>query len=101
MCDTKGLELKDFQRILDDLRGEIERGLKSDKLEDRIHVAWICIAEPSERVEEGEQELVRLCAQFRIPVIVVLTQAIGPDDFIIDVKGLLPQADAIVRVLTR
>jgi predicted GTPase len=38
LCDTKGLELANFEEILADLEAEIERSTKSGKIEDRVHV---------------------------------------------------------------
>jgi uncharacterized protein (DUF697 family)/GTP-binding protein EngB required for normal cell division len=99
LCDTKGLELADFDAILGSLEAEITRSLASGKVEDRIHLLWLCIAEPGARVEQGEIQLVQLCARYQIPALVVLTKAIGPKTFAATVKELLPEARAIIRVL--
>jgi uncharacterized protein (DUF697 family)/GTP-binding protein EngB required for normal cell division len=99
LCDTKGLELAGFKEILADLEAEIERGISSGKIEDRVHILWLCIAEPGERVEKGEEQLIAVCERHRMPSIVVLTKAIGPDSFETTVKELLPCAKNIIRVL--
>jgi hypothetical protein len=78
LCDTKGLELAAFEKILADLEAEIERGISSGKVEDRIHILWLCIAEPGARVEAAEEQVIAACERHRIPAIVVLTKAIGP-----------------------
>jgi predicted GTPase len=41
LCDTKGLELAGFNKILADLEAEIERGSSSGKIEDRVHILWL------------------------------------------------------------
>ncbi len=99
LCGTKGLELAGFNKILADLEAEIERGISSGKIEDRVHILWLCIAEPGGRVEEGEEQLIDVCERHRIPAIVVLTKAIGPDSFEATVKELLPRAKNVIRVL--
>jgi uncharacterized protein (DUF697 family)/GTP-binding protein EngB required for normal cell division len=99
LCDTKGLELADFRKILADLESEIERSMASGKVEDRIHFLWLCVAEPSARVEEGEIQLVKLCARHGIPTIVVLTKALGPRSFGARVRELIPEARNVIRVL--
>ena len=100
LCDTKGLELSDYTKIINDLEKELQDCRASGKVEDRIHVAWICISEPGSRVEEGEQALARLCEKYDVPYIIALTKAIGPEEFSEDVQELLPRAKAIVRILT-
>lgn len=99
LCDTKGLELAAFNKILADLEAEIERGIASGKIEDRVHILWLCIAEPGGRVEKGEEQLIAVCERHRIPAIVVLTKAIGPRSFRDTVKKLLPGAKNVIRVL--
>jgi uncharacterized protein (DUF697 family)/GTP-binding protein EngB required for normal cell division len=99
LCDTKGLELADFDKILASLEAEITRSMASGKVEDRIHLLWLCIAEPGVRIEQGEIELVQLCARYQIPALVVLTKAIGPRSFGTTVKELLPDVRGVIRVL--
>jgi uncharacterized protein (DUF697 family)/GTP-binding protein EngB required for normal cell division len=99
LCDTQGLELEDFGKILAGLEAEIERGIASGKIEDRVHVLWLCILEPEKRVQTGEKRIVELCQRHKIPAIVVLTQAIGPREFAAVAKELIPEAKAVVRVL--
>jgi uncharacterized protein (DUF697 family)/GTP-binding protein EngB required for normal cell division len=99
LCDTKGLELAAYERTLADLDGEIRRRASSGRLEDRVHVLWLCLQEPGARVEEGEIRLAQLCGRHNIPVIVVLTKAIGPKSFGAEVRKELPGAASIVRVL--
>ncbi|WP_120944817.1 YcjF family protein [Helicobacter labacensis] len=72
--DTKGLEMKDFERtkaqiqdFLDTKRGAV--------LEEQIHIAWLCIQESGRRVQEGELELHSMLKTCAIPTIVVITKA--------------------------
>lgn len=99
LCDTKGLELVDFAATLAALSSEIDRCNASGKVEDRIHILWLCIDEPGTRVQDGEERVAELCAKHRIPAIVVLTKAIGPRTFEAAVRERLPTARHIVRVL--
>lgn len=99
LCDTKGLELQAFQLTLAALEAEIERCNATGRVEDRIHILWLCIDEPSTKVQEGEQKVAELCAKHGIPTIVVLTKAIGPRTFKATVQELLPNARYVVRVL--
>jgi uncharacterized protein (DUF697 family)/GTP-binding protein EngB required for normal cell division len=99
LCDTRGLELAEHQKILDDLKNEILRSFSLNKIEERIHILWLCVQEPSARLEDGELQLAKLCAGYKIPVIVVLTKAIGPKRFKDEIQKLLPESTSIVRVL--
>jgi uncharacterized protein (DUF697 family) len=99
LCDTRGLELADYERTLADLDAEIQRCAASGRIEDRVHILWLCIQEPGARVEAGETRLAALCKRHNIPVIVALTKAIGPKSFATIVREELPDAASIVRVL--
>lgn len=101
LCDTRGLELKEYQRTLEDLRAEIVRGRESPTLDRQLHLVWLCIDEPSARVQEGETALATLCAEHRLPLVVVLTKAIGPRNFKDTVAREMPSARAVVRVLAQ
>ena len=99
LCDTKGLELANFESILADVEGEIGRGARTGKVEERVHILWLCISEPGARVEEGERRLATICEKHHIPIIVVLAKAIGPRSFGETVRTLLPEAKTVIRVL--
>ena len=51
--DTKGLEVKDYNPILEELMRFIKITNDSADPQQHIHVAWICIAEGARRVEDG------------------------------------------------
>lgn len=98
LCDTEGLEMERYEETLDGLKREIEvRNSSSDPF-DHIHVAWLCIDEPSLTVQPGEEALVKLLTREGIPVIVVLTKAGMAPAFVETVKTILPDANAIIRV---
>lgn len=73
ILDTKGLELADFERIRSGLIGAIEarRGEDADTY---VHVAWLCIVERGDRVEEAELELAKTLKAAGLKVIVVITK---------------------------
>ncbi|WP_159992710.1 YcjF family protein [Roseomonas sp. 18066] len=99
LCDTKGLEMADFAATLGALGQEIEKGNASGDFDQRLHVLWLCIAEPGARVEQGERAVVELCARHGIPALVILTKAIGPRAFEEAVRREIPGQRGIVRVL--
>lgn len=73
ILDTKGLELADFETIRASLIDTIEarRGENQDTY---IHVAWLCIMERGERVEDAEIELAKALKSTGLKVIVVITK---------------------------
>lgn len=94
--DTRGLEMKDYNQILDELLGFIKENQERE-LHQRIHVAWLCIVENTARVEEAEKDLARRLTQF-MPVIGVITKARADQGFRSKVQRLLPEAKNVVRV---
>ncbi len=99
LWDTKGLEAEAFQETLAAVDQTVREAAESDKAEDHVHIAWLCINERSNRVEPADERLVELCQRHGLPVIVILTQSFDPDEFVADVRRLLPQVDAIVPVM--
>lgn len=98
LCDTEGLEMERYKETLDGLKREIETRNASGDPFDHIHVAWLCIDEPSLTIQAGEEALVELLEREGIPVIVVLTKAGMAPAFKPTVQKLLPRAKAVVRV---
>lgn len=98
LCDTEGLEMDRFQETLDGLKREVELRNGSHDPFDHIHVAWLCIDEPSLTVQPGEEALIKLLTGQGIPVIAVLTKAGMAPAFKVKVEELLPQARAVIRV---
>jgi uncharacterized protein (DUF697 family)/predicted GTPase len=98
LCDTEGLEMERYKETLDGLKREIETRNASGDPFDHIHVAWLCIDEPSLTVQPGEEALVETLSREGIPVIVVLTKAGMAPAFKQTVEKLLPGATAVIRV---
>ena len=71
ILDTKGLEAKDYAATLHDMRAEIEKCRAATDTRDQLHIAWVCIATPSSRVQDCEVDIVRILNKYNIPAIVV------------------------------
>ena len=95
--DTKGLELKDYKPIVEELLSLVTKKNRCKDPQEHIHVAWLCIAESSRRVEDAELILLKqLSAQ--LPVIVVITTAVSDAGFKKTVDNLMPEARNVVRI---
>jgi uncharacterized protein (DUF697 family)/GTPase SAR1 family protein len=95
--DTRGLEMAAFQDTLAPLEEIIKQRARETDAQRHIHIAWVCLAEDSRRVQEGEVLLVEMLAKY-VPVIVVITKARQDDGFRAQVQELLPMARNVVRV---
>lgn len=85
--DTPGLELSgenDVDNLLEQVIGEIQKGIKSGNVSEAIHCIWYCVSTPSHRFEQAEveflQKLLHGIEYFNVPVIVVLTQSYSKAD---------------------
>lgn len=96
--DTKGLEVADYGEILEDLRSKVKEVNQSDRPEDHVHVAWLCIAEGSRRVEAAELELARILDELRVPVVVAITTAVSDHGFRAEVRRAFHSVSNVVRV---
>lgn len=74
VLDTQGLELKDFETIRASIVEAVEQR-RGDDPDTYVHLAWVCIAEPGGRIEEGDLQLVRDLKGLGLSVIVVVTKA--------------------------
>ena len=95
--DTRGLELKEYQQIIDELAEFVGAKAGDPDVNQHVHVAWVCVSEDGRRVEEAEIELHRRLADF-MPVLGVITKARSDEGFRADVQRLLPAAKNVVRV---
>ena len=95
LCDTRGLELARYAETLGALRDEIRRA------DPPIHVLWLCIAEPSGRIEDAERELLAMCRAQGIPGITVLTKAWLLEDMTQAAREGLPGTADVIRVMAR
>lgn len=95
--DTRGLELKEYQQIIDELVQFVSEQAQETDFNRHLHVAWLCVSEDGRRVEEAEIELHERLAKF-MPVLGVITKARFDDGFRAEVQRLLPDAKNVVRV---
>jgi len=96
--DTRGLEMADFAKTLEALKSLVSERARSSDANQHIHVAWICIAEDSRRVERAEEELVKMLADRNIPIIAVITKARADQGFRNKVLEIIPLVSNAVRV---
>lgn len=71
--DTKGLEIKNRNTIYD-IESFIDEQESKD-VDSQIHIAWLCIAESSRRIEPAELEMYQMLKQKKFPTMVVITKA--------------------------
>ena len=100
IIDSKGLELADYQKITEELEEFISERSSNHDENKHIHAAWICIQEGGARVEDAEIALCEMLRKEDIPVIVAVTksQFQKGNKFAEDVKDLLPNASAVLKV---
>ena len=102
LFDTKGIEAKDYEKTLDNIKKYLELRQDSPDENDDIQIAWLCISERGDRVEEADRELLKILSEAGIPVIGVFTkrESKRESSFVNKVveDNLLPEAKAIVRV---
>ena len=87
--DTKGLEIKDYENILKELRNFIQQANNNTNENEHIHAAWICISEDSRRVEDAEIDLAKMLLELKVPIIGVITKARFDNGFSAKVKQIL------------
>ena len=85
--DTPGLELggeNAINALLDEVIGEIDKGIRSGDVCKAIHCIWYCISTPSHRFEQAEIDFLKQflgkTSEYDVPVIVVLTQSYSKND---------------------
>lgn len=98
LIDTRGLELSRFAETLAEVDRLVGARQASADPGRHVHVAWVCIAEDSRRVEEGELQLVECLARHRVPIVAVVTKARADQGFRAEVQRLLPAARNVVSV---
>lgn len=95
--DTRGLELAEFRSTLAALEDFVRERAGDRDPQRHVHVAWVCVAEDSRRVEQAESDLVRTLSRY-MPVLVVVTKARSDQGFRAEVQRLAPEARGVVRV---
>lgn len=98
IIDTKGIEVADYENTKKQLEDAIRQRNGSEDATRHVHVAWICIAEDSRRVEQAEADLLDLLTRHRIPTVAVITKARSDGGFRATVEMLLPDSKQVVRV---
>ena len=85
--DTPGLELggeNAIDTLLEEVMGEIDKGIRSGDISKAIHCIWYCISTPSHRFEQAEVDFLKKflgrTSEYDVPVIVVLTQSYSKID---------------------
>ena len=96
--DTRGLELREYEHIRDELVDLVRKKRAKQDPKHHIHIAWICIAEDSRRVEEAEVWLHSMLAE-HMPVLGVITKARSDNGFKACVQKRLPETKQVVRVM--
>ena len=95
--DTRGLEVKNYKSIIDELMKFIETTNSDTDPLRHIHVAWLCIAEGSRRFEDAEIELGEALSR-QMPVIVLITTAVSDQGFEAIIKEHFRFAANVVRI---
>lgn len=97
IIDSRGLELKEHQEIIEDLMKYVELRRNETDINRHIHVSWICISEDGRRVKDAEINLHERLAEF-VPVLGVITKARSDQGFISEVQCLLRKTKNVIRV---
>ena len=78
--DTKGVELGDAaDAVIAEFR-EIIAERRRLGVQEQIHAVWYCIRSHDKRIEDFQIALIRAFVDEQLPVMVVLTQCLGPED---------------------
>ena len=105
LFDTEGFEVLDAERTVSAVKELIESRRKQKDSKQHIHIVWLCIAATSRRLQQVHIDLVRLCCELQIPIIVVITKSYLKDDssevFLKVIGESLPEADSIIPVLAK
>jgi uncharacterized protein (DUF697 family)/GTPase SAR1 family protein len=72
--DTRGLEMSEYKKIIQELEGFIQKKQKSQDLAERMHMAWLCISAIPPRFEQAEIDAAEMLCKY-VPVVAVLTLA--------------------------
>lgn len=85
--DTPGIELggeKGIEKLKQEVTKEIDKGVKSGDINQSVHCILYCVSVPSHRIEDIEikflKEFIGETQLYKVPVIIVLTQAYSKKD---------------------
>lgn len=99
ILDTKGLEEKDYEETVNAMIEAVDEAHRSEDANDHAHMAWMVVKESSARIQDSHVDVARELAARKVPVIVVLTEAIGQGDELEEyVRSKLPDVKDVVSV---
>lgn len=87
LWDTKGIEAKDYEETMSDLKEALNCFNDKGEIKSYPHIAWICIDSSSARVEGRDLALINTVNEFGIHAIVVFTKFLD-DQSIVDFVDL-------------
>lgn len=80
LWDTKGIESKDYEGTINQLKKEIKSSFDSHShLDDVPHLGWMCIDASGARVEPRDIELIGILKDYEIPIVIVFTKTLEED----------------------
>ena len=80
LWDTKGIESKDYEGTINQLKKEIKSSFDSySHLDDVPHLGWMCIDASGARVEPRDIELIGILKEYEIPIVIVFTKTLEED----------------------
>lgn len=80
LWDTKGIESKDYEETINQLKKEIKSSFDGySHLDDVPHLGWMCIDASGARVEPRDIELIGILKEYEIPIVVVFTKTLEED----------------------
>ena len=97
LWDTKGIEAKDYEDTRLNVFSVIKETFESLNKNNVPHVAWLCIKEPSKRIEDCDIELLKLTKSFDIPTIVVFTDTEfeAGDEFVSEAQKIINEKNKL------
>ena len=94
LLDTRGLEAKDYQLSLQEMRTEIEVCRKQSDAGDQLHMAWVCISASSNRIQDCDVDVVRFLNRYEVPTLIVLTKYDEDPEMVDEVRSVMDERRA-------
>ncbi len=80
LWDTKGIEAKNYEETINQLKKEIKYSFDSfSHIDDVPHLGWMCIDASGARVEPRDIELIGILKEYQIPIVIVFTKTLEDD----------------------
>lgn len=80
LWDTKGIEAKNYEETINQLKKEIKSSFDSfSHIDDVPHLGWMCIDASGARVEPRDIELIGILKEYQIPIVIVFTKTLEDD----------------------